>query len=87
MGAFIIDGIDGVLHFEKRNELTTSLYHFAVTARNFSQRADPDPLLCHTCLLKEQPGVVTPTPLAKDAIEPLCLPLPTAARDETTVRW
>ena len=72
MRAFVIDGVDGVLHLEERDELAASLYHFAVAAGNFFQRSNFDPLLCHTSLLKEQPGVMTPSPLAKAAIEPSC---------------
>ena len=37
MRAFVIDGIDGVLHFKERDELATSLYHLAVIAGNFLQ--------------------------------------------------
>ena len=68
MRAFVVDGIDGVLHFEEGDEFAAGLYHFAVAAGNFFQRSDFDPLLCHTSLLKGQPGVMTPSPLAKAAI-------------------
>jgi hypothetical protein len=68
MGAFVIDGIDGILHFEEGDEFAAGLYHFAVAAGNFLQRSDFDPLLCHTSLLKEQPRVMTPSPQAKALI-------------------
>ena len=68
MGAFVIDGVHGVLHLKERDEFAAGLYHFAVAAGNFSQRSNLDPLLCHASLLKEQPWVMTPSPLAKASI-------------------
>jgi hypothetical protein len=35
------------------------LYHLAVAAGNVFQRSNLDPVLCHTRLPKEQPGVLT----------------------------
>jgi hypothetical protein len=55
MGAFVIDGVYGVLHFKERDEFAAGLYHLAVAAGNFFQRSNLDPLLCHASLLNEQP--------------------------------
>jgi hypothetical protein len=44
-------------------------------------------LLCHTSLLKEQPGALTPSPLAEATVEPLCMTIQTTARDGRTMRW
>jgi hypothetical protein len=35
MGAFVIDGVYGVLHFKERDEFAGGLYHLAVAAGNF----------------------------------------------------
>src|SRR5882724_2144714 len=78
MGAFIIDGVHGVLHLKERDEFAAGLYHFAVAAGNFSQRSNLDPLLYHASLLKEQPRVIPHRPWLRPQSSPRVYPSDTS---------